>query len=38
MDFGLTDEQKDILKAAGGFAEREFPSVAQECDHWNQSD
>jgi len=32
MDFDLTDEQKDIIKAAREFAEREFPEVAQECD------
>jgi acyl-CoA dehydrogenase len=32
MDFNLTDEQKDIIKAAREFAEKEFPEVAQECD------
>ncbi len=32
MDFDLTDEQKDIIKAAREFAEKEFPDVAQECD------
>jgi alkylation response protein AidB-like acyl-CoA dehydrogenase len=32
MDFDLTEEQKDIIKAAREFAEKEFPDVAQECD------
>jgi alkylation response protein AidB-like acyl-CoA dehydrogenase len=32
MDFNLTEEQKDILKAAREFAEGEFPDLAQECD------
>jgi alkylation response protein AidB-like acyl-CoA dehydrogenase len=32
VDFDLTDEQKDIIKAAREFAEKEFPDVAQECD------
>ncbi len=32
MDFKLTDEQKDIIKAAREFAEGEFPDLAQECD------
>ena len=32
MNFNLTDEQKDIIKAAREFAEKEFPDVAQECD------
>ena len=32
MDFDLTDEQKDIIKAAREFAEKEFPDLAQECD------
>jgi alkylation response protein AidB-like acyl-CoA dehydrogenase len=32
MNFDLTDEQKDIIKAAREFAEKEFPGVAQECD------
>jgi len=32
MDFELTDEQKDIRRAAREFAEREFPEVAEECD------
>jgi alkylation response protein AidB-like acyl-CoA dehydrogenase len=32
MDFELTDEQKDIIKAAREFAEGEFPDLAQECD------
>jgi len=33
MDFDLTEEQKDIIKAAREFAEGEFPELAQECDH-----
>jgi alkylation response protein AidB-like acyl-CoA dehydrogenase len=32
MNFELTDEQKDIIKAAREFAEKEFPDIAQECD------
>jgi len=32
MDLDLTDEQKDIIKAAREFAEKEFPDLAQECD------
>jgi alkylation response protein AidB-like acyl-CoA dehydrogenase len=32
VDFELTDEQKDIVKAAREFAEGEFPDLAQECD------
>ena len=32
MDFNLTEEQKDIIKAAREFAEGEFPAFAQECD------
>ncbi|NIQ39907.1 MAG: acyl-CoA dehydrogenase [Proteobacteria bacterium] len=32
MDFELTDEQKDIVKAAREFAEGEFPDLARECD------
>jgi alkylation response protein AidB-like acyl-CoA dehydrogenase len=32
MDFELTDEQKDIIRAARAFAEGEFPEIAQECD------
>ncbi len=32
MDFDLTDEQKDIMRAAREFAEKEFPDLAQECD------
>lgn len=32
MDFELTDEQKDIKKAAREFAEGEFQEVARECD------
>jgi len=32
MDFELTDEQKDIIKAAREFSEGEFPDLAQECD------
>ena len=32
MDFELTDEQKDIKKAAREFAEGMFPEVAEECD------
>ena len=32
MDFELTDEQKDIKRAAREFAEGMFPEVAEECD------
>jgi len=32
MNFDLAEEQKDIIKAAREFAEREFPDLAQECD------
>jgi alkylation response protein AidB-like acyl-CoA dehydrogenase len=32
MMFKLTDEQKDIKKAAREFAEGEFPDIASECD------
>ncbi len=32
MNFDLTDEQKDVIKAAREFAEAEFPDLAQECD------
>jgi alkylation response protein AidB-like acyl-CoA dehydrogenase len=32
MDFELTEEQKDIIRAAREFAEGEFPEIAQECD------
>jgi len=32
MNFDLTDEQKDIIKASREFAEGEFPELAQECD------
>jgi len=32
MDFQLTDEQRDIQKAAREFAEKTFPEVAEECD------
>ena len=31
MNFDLTDEQKDIIKAAREFAEKEFPHSAHEC-------
>jgi len=37
MDFDLTDEQKDIIKAAREFAEGEFPDLAQECDRKEES-
>jgi hypothetical protein len=37
MDFDLTDEQKDIIKAAREFAEKKFPDVAQECDREEKS-
>lgn len=32
MDFELTDEHKDIIRAARDFAEGEFPDLAQTCD------
>ncbi len=32
MDFALTDEQKDIVKAAREFAEGEFPNYMEESD------
>ena len=32
MNFDLTEEQKDIIRAAREFAEKEFPDVSQECD------
>lgn len=32
MDFELSDEQKDIKKAAREFAEKEFPEIARDCD------
>ncbi len=32
MNFDLTDEQKDIVRATREFSEKEFPGVAQECD------
>ncbi len=32
MDFELTEEQRDIIRAAREFAEGEFPEIAQECD------
>jgi alkylation response protein AidB-like acyl-CoA dehydrogenase len=32
MNFDLTDEQKDIVKAAREFAGKELPDLAQECD------
>lgn len=32
MNFDLTNEQKDIQKAAREFAEKEFSGIAQECD------
>jgi alkylation response protein AidB-like acyl-CoA dehydrogenase len=37
MDFDLTDEQKDIMRAAREFAEKEFPNLAQECDREEKS-
>jgi alkylation response protein AidB-like acyl-CoA dehydrogenase len=37
MNFDLTDEQKDIIKAAREFAEKEFPDLAQECDREEKS-
>ncbi len=32
MDFELTEEQRDIKRAAAEFAEGEFEDIAQECD------
>ena len=32
MDFDLSSEQKDIIKAAREFAEGEFPDLGDECD------
>jgi hypothetical protein len=32
MDFDLSNEQKDIMKAAREFAEGEFPDLGDECD------
>ena len=37
MDFDLTEEQKDIIRAAREFAEKEFPDLAQECDREEKS-
>jgi alkylation response protein AidB-like acyl-CoA dehydrogenase len=37
MNFDLTDEQKDIIKAAREFAEKEFRDLAQECDREEKS-
>jgi len=37
MNFDLTEEQKDIIKAAREFAEKEFPNLAQECDREEKS-
>ena len=37
MNFDLTDEQKDIIKAAREFAEKEFTDLAQECDREEKS-
>jgi acyl-CoA dehydrogenase len=37
MDFDLTVEQKDIIKAAREFAEKLFPDIAQECDREEKS-
>ena len=37
MGFDLTDEQKDIIKAAREFAEKEFTDLAQECDREEKS-
>ena len=37
MNFDLTEEQKDIIKAAREFAEKEFPQVSQECDREEKS-
>jgi alkylation response protein AidB-like acyl-CoA dehydrogenase len=37
MNFDLTNEQKDIIKAAREFAEKEFTDLAQECDREERS-
>ena len=37
MNFDLTGEQKDIIKAAREFAEKEFPQLSQECDREERS-
>jgi alkylation response protein AidB-like acyl-CoA dehydrogenase len=37
MNFDLTEEQKDIIKAAREFAEKEFTDVAQEYDREEKS-
>ena len=37
MNFDLTAEQKDIIKAAREFAEKEFPQLSQECDREERS-
>jgi alkylation response protein AidB-like acyl-CoA dehydrogenase len=37
MNFDLTNEQKDIIKAAREFAEKEFTDLAQECDREEKS-
>jgi len=37
MNFDLTAEQKDIIKAAREFAEKLFPDIAQECDREEKS-
>ena len=37
MNFDLTEEQNDIIKAAREFAEKEFSQVSQECDREERS-
>jgi len=37
VNFDLTGEQKDIIKAAREFAEKEFPQLSQECDREERS-
>lgn len=37
MNFDLTDEQKDIIRASREFAEKEFPQVSHECDREEKS-
>jgi alkylation response protein AidB-like acyl-CoA dehydrogenase len=37
VNFDLTAEQKDIIKAAREFAEKEFPLLSQECDREERS-
>lgn len=37
MNFDLTEEQKDIIRAAREFAEEEFPNISQECDREEKS-